>query len=82
MKLQKYSEQTVIEEAKLFLSGNTLHTISSIILCIPLSTVSWHLLKPLRYIDNHLWVQVRNILDKRAKDPERRAAYESTHQQG
>lgn len=66
MRLYKYSNQTVLKEADLLLSGHTLNQISEI-LKIPISTVSWHLIKPLFFLDYSKWVEVRKRLNKFAK---------------
>ena len=66
MKLLKYSDQTVIAEADLLLAGHTLQQISEV-LKIPISTVSWHLIYPLFFLDYTKWVKVRKRLNKFAK---------------
>lgn len=70
MNLYKYSEDTVIKEADMFLSGAKLSDISAA-LHIPTSTVSWHLMHSLMRIDFDKWVDVRAKLDKFAKDKQR-----------
>lgn len=71
-KLQKYTKETVIQEADLFLQGYPIRRISKT-LGVPRSTISWHLIKPLKDIDSHLWVRVRERLNKYAKNKIRRA---------
>lgn len=66
MKLRKYTERDIINEAELFLKGTNIRTIAQI-LNIPKSTVSWHLIKPLRTIDLSLYKQVRKQLNRYAK---------------
>lgn len=56
--LYKYSDDTVIKEADMFLSGAKLSDISAA-LHIPKSTISWHLIHPLMKLDFDKWVQVR-----------------------
>lgn len=70
MKLRKYTEQDVLYEAELFLDGATIRTIAQV-LNIPKSTVSWHLIKPLRTIDLSLYKQVRKQLNRYAKSQQR-----------
>ena len=67
MKLKKYLPQTIKAEARLYLDGKSLPVIAKA-LGIPLSTVSWHLIYPLRYIDHDLWLKVRKNLLKYAKN--------------
>ncbi len=66
MRLRKYTERDIITEAEMFLNGANIRTIAQI-LNIPKSTVSWHLIKPLRTIDLVLYKQVRERLNKFAK---------------
>lgn len=83
-KLVKYTNDTVIAEAELFLSGMKLHAISQH-LCIPLSTVSWHLIHPLEYIDYDLYIQVRSQLNRYAKNQKRQLRDETliySHNEG
>lgn len=68
--LYKYSDDTVIKEADMFLSGAKLSDISAV-LHIPTSTISWHLMHPLMKLDFDKWVQVRKKLNKFAKDRHR-----------
>ena len=68
--LYKYSEDTVIKEADMFLSGAKLSDISAA-LHIPKSTISWHLIHPLMKLDFDKWVQVRKKLNKFAKNKHR-----------
>lgn len=68
--LYKYSDDTVIKEADMFLSGAKLSGISAA-LNIPKSTISWHLMHPLMKLDFDKWVQVRKKLNKFAKDKQR-----------
>lgn len=66
MSLVKYTENTVLQEAEMYLKGYTLPEISKK-LRIPKSTASWHLIKPLKHINFDLYIQVRERLNKYAK---------------
>lgn len=70
MALRKYSPETVITEADMLLSGMKLSDISQA-LDIPMSTVSWHLIYPLRYINFDKWARVRKLINKFAKNKSR-----------
>jgi hypothetical protein len=59
----------------LFLAGHSLGTISRE-LNVPLSTVSWHLIHPLREIDERRWLKVRKQLLRFARDSKRASAEE------
>lgn len=75
MNLRKYTKITVLCEADLFLAGHSLGTISRE-LNIPLSTVSWHLIHPLREIDERRWLKVREKLLRFARDSKRASVEE------
>lgn len=64
MELSKYDLEIVIQEARLLLEGQNLHQISKE-LKIPLATISWHLLFPLKVMDYPLWIQVDEELRRR-----------------
>lgn len=68
--MYKYSNQDVINEADLILAGYTLDRASAQ-LCIPISTISWHLCYKLFDIDFIKWIDVRERLDKYAKNKQR-----------
>lgn len=70
MRLKKYTEEQIKQEAELFLSGKNLKQISTE-LGIPYSTVSWHLIYPLKQIDYPKWVAIRTRLYHYAKSYER-----------
>lgn len=70
MSLKKYTPEQVKQEAVLFLSGKSIRVISRE-LSIPRSTVSWHLIHPLKQIDYSKWVTIRTKLYKYAKSRER-----------
>lgn len=78
MQLRKYTKEQVIKEADLFLTHNwTLRQVSRH-LGIPHSTVSWHLIYPLKQIDYSKWITVRTKLYKYAKS-HKRAEDEAQH---
>ena len=70
MKLVKYSSTDIRTEAQLFLGGKSIPTIASI-LNIPVSTVSWHLIHPLKDIDYTAWIAIRYKLLNRAVNKDR-----------
>lgn len=70
-RLRKYSRQDIKQEAQLFLHGDSIPTISRK-LGIPVSTVSWHLIHPLRRINYPAWLTIRYKLIPRAKNLERK----------
>lgn len=72
MSLMKYTDTDVIAEAEMVLRGQTLYDVSHA-LGIPKSTVSWHLIPPLERIDFDLYVQVRERLNKYAKNQKRQS---------
>lgn len=65
--MRKYSDEQIKMEAKLFLEGNSIREISDK-LHIPKSTVSWHLIHPLKRIDFESWAIIRSRLAGSAKD--------------
>lgn len=66
VRFTKYTEETVLQEAEMFLNGCTIPEIGRT-LNIPKSTVSWHLIKPLAAIDMDIYIKVRERLNKYAK---------------
>ena len=77
MRLRKYTPEQVKQEANLFLSGKSLKEVSRE-LGIPHSTVSWHLIYPLKQIDYSRWATIRTKLYKYTKS-HKRAEYEAQH---
>lgn len=73
MTMYKYSNQDVFNEADLILAGYTLERASAQ-LCIPKSTISWHLIHVLKYIDHDRWSQIRK---KFIKWERKKVSYES-----
>lgn len=71
MKLVKYTDRDVIIEAKLVLKGFTMRDITELT-GAPKSTISWHLIHPLKYIDFDLYTKVRRKLNKYARDLQRK----------
>lgn len=67
---RKYTQEDILAEANMFLSGNTIKQVA-VALKVPVSTVSWHLIYPLKEIDYATWMRVRVRLDKYAKDKSR-----------
>lgn len=67
----KYSDSDVLYEAYLFCVECKSMLEISRYLKVPRSTVSWHLLYPLKDIDYMLWTEVRRKCIKHAKKPRR-----------
>lgn len=65
--MRKYSDEQIKMEAKLFLEGNSIRKISDK-LNVPKSTISWHLIHPLKRIDFESWIIIRSKLIGSAKD--------------
>ena len=67
---RKYTPEDILAEANMFLAGHNLSQVSAA-LSVPMSTLSWHLIYPLRDVNYALWTQVRARLDKYAKNKSR-----------
>lgn len=67
---RRYTQEDILAEANMFLSGNTVKQVA-VTLKAPVSTVSWHLIYPLKDINYSVWVRVRVRLDKYAKNKSR-----------
>lgn len=67
---KKYTSEDILVKANMFLAGYNLKRISNT-LNTPISTVSWHLIYPLKEIDYATWMRVRDKLDKYAKNKSR-----------
>lgn len=67
---RKYTQEDILAEANMFLSGNTIKQVAAA-LKAPISTVSWHLIYPLKGVNYSVWVRVRVRLDKYAKNKSR-----------
>ena len=72
---RRYTREDILAEANMLLTGRTIMQVSKI-LNAPASTVSWHLIYPLKEIDYFLWKKVRTRLDKYAKNKKRTVNYE------
>ena len=70
IKLRKYTSETVLREAEMYLEGYSITQIAKQ-LKMPNQTVSWHLIYPLKEIDYTSWIEIRDRLLKRAKNPKR-----------
>lgn len=68
VKLNKYTNDCVEREAELYFTGYTITAIASR-LNMPRSTVSWHLIFPLKEINFRYWLRVRQKLHDYAKNP-------------
>lgn len=58
-KHKRYTEEDILVEAKEYLKDDARLVDVAKTLHMPLSTLSWHLLHPLRDIDFALWAEVR-----------------------
>lgn len=67
---RRYTSEDILAEANMLLTGRTIVQVSKIF-HMPASTVSWHLIYPLKDIDYYLWRKVRAKLDKYAKNKSR-----------
>lgn len=65
-----YSDQHILAEGALFLCGFSVSQISKL-LDTPRSTVSWHLIYPLKTLDYPSWIKVRAKLIKYVKNKAR-----------
>ena len=66
----KYTDREINLEAILFISGKSILEISKL-LKIPSSTISWHLIHPLKKINYTAWLTIRYKLLRRAKNTDR-----------
>lgn len=66
-RLMTYSDQHVLAEGALFLCGCSIAQISKL-LDTPRSTVSWHLIHPLKTLDYPAWIKVRAKLIRYGKN--------------
>ena len=74
-KRRRYTTEDILAEANMLLTGRTIIQVSRLF-STPPSTISWHLIYPLKEIDYALWKKVRARLDKYAKNKKRVISYE------
>lgn len=58
-KHRRYTEEDILAEAREYLKDGVGLVSAAKTLCMPCSTLSWHLTYPLRYINFTLWQEVR-----------------------
>ena len=69
-KHRRYTEEDILAEAEEYLKDGVRMQDAADTLNIPLSTLSWHLLHPLKNINYNMWVAVRKRCFMYAKKPE------------
>ena len=75
MGLLKYTVNDIRKEAEMYLAGKSIPSIAAE-LKMPVSTVSWHLIHPLKDIDYRAWVVIRCKLLNRARNKDRQECEE------
>lgn len=68
---RRYTDDDILTEARLFCELNMSIADIAKSLDIPLATVSWHLLYPLKNLNYHMWITVRYRCFAHTRKPER-----------